>query len=35
MIPQSEFSPDFDFDSFVRLRLTDDTDEGGLLGISF
>jgi uncharacterized protein YydD (DUF2326 family) len=35
MIPQSEFSSDFDFDSFVRLRLTDDTDEGGLLGISF
>jgi uncharacterized protein YydD (DUF2326 family) len=35
MIPWSEFSPDFDFDSFVRLRLTDDTDEGGLLGIRF
>lgn len=35
MIPWSEFSPDFDFDSFVRLRLTDDTDEGRLLGIRF
>ncbi|MFB2880534.1 ABC-three component system protein [Floridanema aerugineum] len=37
MIPRSEFSQDFEknFDSFVRLRLTDDTDEGGLLGIRF
>lgn len=35
MIPQSEFSSDFYFDSFVRLRLTDATDEGGLLGIRF
>jgi len=35
MIPWSEFSPDFNFDSFVRLRLTDDTDEGRLLGIRF
>lgn len=35
MIPRSEFSSDFDFDSFVRLRLTDADDEGGLLGIRF
>ena len=35
MIPQSEFSSDFDFDSCVRLKLTDATDEGGLLGIRF
>lgn len=35
MIPSSEFSPSFDFNSFVRLRLTDDTDEGRLLGIRF
>lgn len=36
MIPQSEFVPlDFNFESFVRLRLTDDNEEGSLLGISF
>ena len=35
MIPQSEFSSDFDFDSCVRLKLTDATDEGGLIGIRF
>lgn len=35
MIPRSEFSSDFDFDSFVRLRLTDANDESGLLGIRF
>ncbi|MGL5943404.1 MAG: DUF2326 domain-containing protein [Waterburya sp.] len=34
-IPHSEFSSDFDFNSFVRLTLTDDTDEGKLLGIQF
>lgn len=34
MIPSTEFSPGFDFSSFVRLRLTDD-DEGNLLGVSF
>ena len=34
-IPWSEFSSDFDFDSFVRLTLTDDSDEGKLLGIQF
>ncbi|WP_336389853.1 DUF2326 domain-containing protein [Scytonema hofmannii] len=35
MIPTSEFADDFDFNSFVRLRLTDDNDEGGLLSIRF
>lgn len=35
MIPRSEFSLDFNLDSFVRLRLTDENDEGGLLGIRF
>lgn len=35
MVPYSEFAEDFDFDSFVRLRLTDESDESGLLGIRF
>ncbi|AFZ25962.1 hypothetical protein Cylst_3847 [Cylindrospermum stagnale PCC 7417] len=35
MVPRSEFPLDFNFDSFVRLRLTDESEEGGLLGISF
>jgi uncharacterized protein YydD (DUF2326 family) len=35
MIPHSELPLDFNFDSFVRLRLTDESEEGGLLGISF
>lgn len=35
MIPTSDFSPDFNFDDFVRLRLTDATEDGGLLGIRF
>jgi uncharacterized protein YydD (DUF2326 family) len=35
MVPNSEFSKDFDFDSFIRLKLTDENDEGGLLGIRF
>ena len=34
MVPSTEFSSDFDFDSFVRLRLTDD-EGGNLLGIDF
>jgi uncharacterized protein YydD (DUF2326 family) len=34
MIPSTEFSSEFNFDSFVRLRLTDD-EGGNLLGISF
>jgi uncharacterized protein YydD (DUF2326 family) len=35
MVPRSEFASDFNFDSFVRLRLTDESDEGGLLGVRF
>ncbi|MEH2010413.1 ABC-three component system protein [Nostoc sp.] len=35
MVPRSEFPLDFNFNSFVRLRLTDESEEGGLLGISF
>ncbi|MGB7056340.1 MAG: ABC-three component system protein [Geitlerinemataceae cyanobacterium] len=35
MVPRSEFAADFEFDSFVRLRLTDESDESGLLGIRF
>ncbi|MGD1912069.1 MAG: DUF2326 domain-containing protein [Rivularia sp. (in: cyanobacteria)] len=34
-IPQLEFPADFNFNSFVRLRLTDESEEGGLLGIRF
>ncbi|PSB17461.1 DUF2326 domain-containing protein [Phormidesmis priestleyi ULC007] len=34
MIPSTEFSPEFNFDSFVRLKLTDD-EGGNLLGVSF
>jgi uncharacterized protein YydD (DUF2326 family) len=34
MIPLKAFSPEFNFDSFVKLRLTDDED-GNLLGVSF
>ncbi|MEG4497713.1 DUF2326 domain-containing protein [Microcoleus sp. F10-C6] len=34
-VPYSEFAKDFNFDSFVRLRLTDESDESGLLGILF
>ena len=34
-VPRAEFSPGFDLDAFVRLRLTDATEDGGLLGIRF
>jgi uncharacterized protein YydD (DUF2326 family) len=34
MVPSTEFLPEFNFDSFVRLRLTDD-EGGNLLGVSF
>ncbi|MBD2295602.1 DUF2326 domain-containing protein [Anabaena sphaerica FACHB-251] len=34
-VPRSDFALDFDFDSFIRLRLTDEGEEGKLLGISF
>lgn len=35
MIPTKDFSPGFNLLDFVRLRLTDATQEGGLLGIRF
>ncbi|MEP1079329.1 DUF2326 domain-containing protein [Leptolyngbya sp. PL-A3] len=34
MVPSTDFSPGFNFKSFVRLRLTDD-EGGNLLGVSF
>ena len=34
MIPSTEFSSEFNFDSFVKLRLTDD-ESGNLLGVGF
>jgi uncharacterized protein YydD (DUF2326 family) len=34
MIPNGEFSPEFDFNSFVKCTLTDN-DDGNLLGINF
>jgi uncharacterized protein YydD (DUF2326 family) len=34
-VPLDEFSPGFAIDQFVRLRLTDATPEGCLLGIRF
>ena len=34
-LPSNEFSPSFDLQSFVRLRLTDESEEGGLLGIRY
>ena len=34
-VPEYDFDPGFDFDSRVVLRLTDDTDDGGLLGMRF
>lgn len=35
MIPASDFSKDFDFESFVRLRLTDAEPSSSLLGIRY
>jgi len=35
MIPTDDFSGGFNFNDFVRLRLTDATEAGGLLGIRF
>jgi hypothetical protein len=32
-LPTGEFSKGFDIASFTRLRLTDETEDGGLLGI--
>lgn len=34
-VPRTQFSPSFDFDSAVVLRLTDATEDGGLFGIRF
>lgn len=34
-VPWNEFSPGFGLDSYVRLRLTDATPDGGLLGTRF
>jgi uncharacterized protein YydD (DUF2326 family) len=34
-LPMTEFSKDFNIDQFVRLRLTDATASGGLLGVRF
>lgn len=34
-LPYDEFSTEFDLDDFVRLRLTDESEEGGLLGIRY
>ena len=35
MVPTSDFSRGFDLDQFVRLRLTDESESGGLLGIRY
>lgn len=34
-IPWEQFSPDFDFSSYVRRKLTDATEDGGLLGFRY
>ena len=34
-LPTGDFSPEFDLNEFVRLRLTDKSDMGGLLGIRY
>ena len=34
-LPSNEFSSDFDLESFVKLRLTDESEGGGLLGIRY
>ena len=34
-LPYDDFSPDFDLNRFVKLRLTDESPEGGLLGIRY
>lgn len=34
-VPYNEFKKDFIFDRYIRLRLTDTTENGGLLGIRF
>ena len=34
-LPSSDFSPGFDLNQFVRRRFTDESEEGGLLGIRY
>ncbi len=34
-VPEGDFSPEFDLDRYVQLRLTDETEEGGLLGFRY
>ena len=34
-LPSDDFSPGFDLNTFVRLRFTDESEEGGLLGIRY
>lgn len=34
-LPRQDFSPGFDLHRFVRIRFTDESEEGGLLGIRF
>ena len=34
-VPSGDFSPEFDLSQFEILRLTDETEEGGLLGIRY
>ena len=34
-VPYKEFSSDFDLNQYVRLRLTDESEAGGLLGIRY
>jgi uncharacterized protein YydD (DUF2326 family) len=35
MVPTDDFSPEFEFESYVRATLTDSTPSGKLLGIDF
>lgn len=34
-VPHHDFDPDFDFNKYVRVTLTDASEDGGLLGIRF
>lgn len=34
-VPRNDFDPDFNFDKYVRVTLTDAQEDGGLLGIRF
>ena len=34
-LPSDDFSPEFDLSRFVRIRFTDESEEGGLLGIRY